>query len=46
MREYKVVYESINGQSKSVMVKESSRENAENYVLCHYPDCLQVLSVI
>lgn len=45
MKQYKVVYESINGGSKVVIVNSESKEKAEDFTLSHYPDCLQVLTI-
>ena len=45
MKEYKVIYESINGQNKTVYIKSESEEKAEEKVLCNYPDCLQVICI-
>ena len=46
MKRFKVIYESLSGQEKCVQVSGRTKEDAEDYVLCNYPDCLQVITVI
>ena len=46
MKRFKVIYENLSGQNKCVDVVGCTKEDAKNYVLCNYPDCLQVVSVI
>ena len=45
MNKYRVVYETIDGNTKVVTVECKDAEDAEVKVYYNYPDCLQVLSV-
>lgn len=48
MKQFKVVYETISGGTRDVIVKEVnciSKETAKNYVLCNYPDCFSIITV-
>ena len=47
MNNYKVFYESLSGKIKSVIVENvKTKEDAMEYVLCNYPDCFQITSVV
>ena len=42
---FRVVYENLSGKTRIIEVISSSAEDAENKVLCGYPDAFQVLTV-
>jgi len=42
---FKVVYETINGNTKTVSVESKNIEDAEVKVYYTYPDCFRVISV-
>jgi hypothetical protein len=42
MEKFRVVYETIDGQTKAVTVEARDADDAEVKVYYNYPDCLQV----
>ena len=44
-KKFRVVYETIDGKTKSVNVESRDKNDAEVKVYYNYPDCLQVISV-
>ena len=45
MARYKVIYENLAGQTKVEIVNAKTPEEAEDYILCHLPDCMQVIYI-
>ena len=45
MNKYRVVYETINGQTKGIEVMAKDAKDAESKVYNNYADCLQVINV-
>ena len=45
MRNYKVVYEGIDGNTKVRRVQAKSAEEAESWVMNHYADYFQTIAV-
>lgn len=45
MNKFRVVYETINGQTKVVNVMAKDAADAESKVYNNYADCLQVINV-
>ena len=43
---FRVVYETLSGATKSLTVEARTEEDAVEYIVNHYPDVFQILTVI